>query len=271
MEVQAQTLRVNGLDMFVASLGEGPAVLLLHGFPDSHRVWRHQMQPLADAGFRVIAPDLRGYGRTEAPADVRAYAIRHLRDDVIALLDALDIDKILLVGHDWGAVIAWQVCMDAPGRVERLVALSVGHPAAFRTAGLAQRLRSFYMLVFQPPGLAERLLTMGRWFFMRQYISDKAQVAQWKADFAAPGRLTAALNYYRANRRFFARRDWPPIEVPVLGIWSSRDRALTEGQMRGSAGFCRGTFRYERIDGADHWMQLAAPERVNALLLEFLA
>lgn len=127
------------------------------------------------------------------------------------------------------------------------------------------------MLVFQAPGLAERLLTMGRWFFMRQYISDKAQVAQWKADFAAPGRLTAALNYYRANMRFFARRHWPPIEVPVLGIWSSRDRALTEGQMRDSAGFCRGTFRYERIDGADHGMQLAAPERVNALLLEFLA
>lgn len=133
--MQAQTLKVNGLDMFVASLGEGQAVLLLHGFPDSHRVWRHQMQPLAAAGYRVIAPDLRGYGRTDAPADVRAYSLRHLRDDVIALLDALDIDKILLVGHDWGAVIAWQVCMHAPGRVERLVALSAGHPAAFLLPG----------------------------------------------------------------------------------------------------------------------------------------
>lgn len=271
MEVLAQILKVNGLEMFVASLGEGPAVLLLHGFPDSHRVWRHQMQPLADAGYRVIAPDLRGYGRTEAPGDVGAYSVRHLRDDIIALLDALDIDKILLVGHDWGAVIAWQVCMHAPGRVERLVVLSVGHPAAFRTAGLAQRLKSFYMVVFQARGVAERLLTMGGWFFMRQYSRDQAQVAQWRADFAAPGRLTAALNYYRANQRFFARRDWPPVKVPVLGVWSSCDGALTEAQMRGSAGFVGASFRYERIDGADHWMQLAAPERVNTLLLEFLA
>lgn len=167
MEVQARTLKLNGLDMFVASPGAGPEVLLLHGFPDSHRVWRHQMQALADAGYRVIAPDLRGYGRTDAPADVHAYAVWHLRD-------ALDIDKILLVGHDWGAVIAWQVCMHAPGRVERLVALSAGHPAAFRTAGLAQRLKSFYMLVFQARGVAERLLMMGGWFFMRQYIRDQA-------------------------------------------------------------------------------------------------
>lgn len=271
MQVQSQTLKVNGLEMFVASLGEGPAVLLLHGFPDSHRVWRHQMQALADAGYRVIAPDLRGYGRTDAPADVRAYAVPHLRDDVIALLDVLDIDKVLLVGHDWGAVIAWQVCMHAPGRVERLVALSVGHPGAFRTAGLAQRLRSFYMVVFQARGVAEWLLTMGDWFFMRQYTRDQEQIAQWRADFAVPGRLTAALNYYRANRRFFARRDWPAVEMPVLGVWSSGDRALTEAQMRGSADFVAGTFRYERIDGADHWMQLAAPDRVNALLIGFLA
>jgi pimeloyl-ACP methyl ester carboxylesterase len=271
MEVQAQTLKVNGLDMFVASLGEGRAVLLLHGFPDSHRVWRHQMQPLADAGYRVIAPDLRGYGRTDAPADVGAYSVRHLCDDVIALLDALAIDKVLLVGHDWGATIAWQLCMHAPARVERLVALSVGHPAAFRTAGLAQRLRLSYMLVFQPRGLAEWLLPMGGWFFMRQFIRDRAQVAQWRADFAVPGRLTAALNYYRANQRAFSRRRWPPVKVPVLGVWSSGDRALMEAQMRGSAAIVGASFRYERIDGADHWMQLSAPERVNALLLDFLA
>lgn len=183
----------------------------------------------------------------------------------------LGIGKVRLVGHDWGAVIAWQVSMHAPERVERLVALSVGHPASFRTAGTEQRLRSFYMLVFQARGLAERLLTMGGWFFMRQYIRDNAQVAQWRKDFAVPGRLTAALNYYRANVKLAAWREWPPVTMPVLGVWSSGDAALTEVQMTGSAKYVQGPFRYERIDAADHWMQLAAPQQLNALLLDFLA
>jgi pimeloyl-ACP methyl ester carboxylesterase len=269
MQEQAQTLKVNGLDMYVSSLGEGPPVLLLHGFPDSHCVWRHQMQALADAGYRAIAPDLRGYGRTQAPADVSSYSIAHLRDDVTGLLDALGIDQVILVGHDWGAAVAWQVAMHAPGRVERLVALSVGHPGAFVSAGLVQRLISFYMAIFVVPGLAERVLPFGDWWFMRRYISDGAQVAQWRSDFSVPGRLTAALNYYRANFKMPARRNWPPVTMPVLGLWSSRDAALTEAQMRGSASHVAGPFRYERIDGADHWMQLAAPARVNALLLDF--
>jgi pimeloyl-ACP methyl ester carboxylesterase len=269
MQQQAQMLKVHGLDMYVSSLGEGPPVLLLHGFPDSHSVWRHQMRALADAGYRAIAPDLRGYGRSQAPADVASYSIEHLRDDVTGLLDALGIGQVILVGHDWGAAVAWQVAMHAPGRVERLVALSVGHPAAFVSAGLVQRLRSFYMAIFAVPGLAERLLPLGDWWFMRRYISDAAQVAQWRSDFSVPGRLTAALNYYRANLKMAARRNWPPVTMPVLGVWSSRDAALTEEQMRGSASHVAGPFRYERIDGVDHWMQLAAPAQVNALLLDF--
>jgi pimeloyl-ACP methyl ester carboxylesterase len=135
MEQQTRTVQVNGPDMYVASLGEGPVVVLLHGFPDSHAVWHMQMRALADAGFRAVAPDLRGYGRTSAPLDVVGYAIEHLRGDVVALLDALAIDKVSMVGHDWGAAIAWQVAIHAPERVERLVALSVGHPAAFLLPG----------------------------------------------------------------------------------------------------------------------------------------
>jgi pimeloyl-ACP methyl ester carboxylesterase len=270
MDLPAQSLKVNGLAMNVADLGQGPAVLLLHGFPDNHNVWRHQMGALADAGYRVIAPDLRGYGRTEAPAAVSAYSIEHLRADVIALLDLLAIDKAVLVGHDWGAAVAWQVAIHAPERVERLVALSVGHPAAFLDAGLPQRLRSFYMLVFQARGLAERLLTFGDWFFMRQFTTDKAQIAGWRADFADRRRLTAALNYYRANLKLATRRHWPKVAVPVLGVWSSADPALTEAQMRGSANYVAAPFRYERIDGAGHWLQLEAPAQVNALLLGFL-
>lgn len=127
------------------------------------------------------------------------------------------------------------------------------------------------MLVFQARGLAERLVTMGGWFFMRRYTRDQAQIAQWRADFAVPGRLKAALNYDRANIKLATWRKWPPVTMPVLGVWSSGDAALTEGQMRGSAKYVGAQFRYERIDGANHWMPLAAPAQVNALLLEFLA
>jgi pimeloyl-ACP methyl ester carboxylesterase len=268
--VQTQTLKVNGLEMLVATAGVGPPVLLLHGFPDSHAVWRHQMTALAEAGFRAIAPDLRGYGGTSAPPDVAAYAVALLVADVIALLDALTIGKVALVGHDWGAALAWQVAMHTPERVERLVVLSVGHPTAFGTAGLAQRLRSSYMALFMVRGLAERMLTMGDWFFMRLSTSNRELVAQWRADFAAPGRLTAALNYYRANARGGAFR-LRAVTMPVLGMWSSGDTALTEGQMRNSARYVDAPFRYERIDGADHWLQLGAPARVNALLVAFLS
>jgi pimeloyl-ACP methyl ester carboxylesterase len=270
MDLPAQRLTVNGLAMHVAELGEGPAVLLLHGFPDNHSVWRYQVAALADAGYRVIAPDLRGYGRSAAPPAVSAYSIDQLRADVIGLLDLLAIDKAVLVGHDWGAAVAWQVAIHAPERVERLVALSVGHPGAFLDAGLPQRLRSLYMVLFQARGLAERLLTFNDWFFMRQFTHDTEQIAGWRRDFADRRRVTAALNYYRANLKLAVRRHWPKVVVPVLGVWSSADPALTEAQMRGSGSYVAAPFRYARIDGAGHWLQLEAPAQVNALLLEFL-
>jgi pimeloyl-ACP methyl ester carboxylesterase len=271
VDAMGQSVAVNGLRMYVAIAGEGPPVLLLHGFPDTHTVWRKQVGALVGAGFRVIAPDLRGYGKTDAPGPVAAYAIEQLRGDVVALLDALGVDKVRLVGHDWGAVVGWQVCMHAPQRVERFVALSVGHPQAFARAGLGQRLRSFYMAVFQLRGVAERLLRAGDWFVLRRFTSDPTQPGYWRRELALPGRLTAALNYYRANLKLGLPRQYPPVTVPVLGIWSSGDVALTEAQMKDSARHVAGPFRYERIEGADHWLQLTAADRVNALLLEFFS
>jgi hypothetical protein len=149
--------------------------------------------------------------------------------------------------------------MHAPERVERLVALSVGHPTAFGTAGLAQRLRSFYMALFMVRGLAGRILTMGDWFFMPLSTSNRELVAQWRADFAVHGRRTAALNYYRAAARIGGAFRLQSVTMPVLGMWSSGDTALAEGQMRNWARYVDAPFRYERIDGADHWLQLGAP------------
>ncbi len=272
MKQASLLLNVNGLRMQVQSVGQGPAVVLLHGFPDTHVVWRKQVAPLVAAGFRVLAPDLRGAGGSDAPLAVDAYRLEHLCADVIAMLDQLGIEWARLVGHDWGAVIGWLLCMQAPERIAQFVALSVGHPAAVARAGLLQTLRSSYIMWFLLPGLAERALLAGDGYLFERFTSDRVQVAQWKRSFfREPGRMTAALNVYRANipRGIVFSRKHEPVRVPVMGVWSSLDPALGEIQMRDSARHVAGRFRYERIDGADHWLQVTASERVNALLLDF--
>jgi pimeloyl-ACP methyl ester carboxylesterase len=262
-------LDVNGIRMHATTTGQGPTVLLLHGFPDTHAVWRKQVGPLAAAGYRVIAPDLRGYGRTEAPGGIYDYTLDKLRADVIGLLDALEIGKVILVGHDWGGLIGWQIAAMSPQRVERFVAMSTGHPTAIARAGILQHLRMTYVLGFILPGIAEHTLRAGDWFLMRQFTSEPGQVENWKRDLSAPGRLTAALNYYRANLNLSFPHSYPRVRVPVMGLWSDRDPALGERQMRDSAHYVDGEFRFERIRDADHWLQLTAHERVNALLLDF--
>jgi pimeloyl-ACP methyl ester carboxylesterase len=146
----------NGVGIHYEVAGQGPPVILLHGFPDSGRVWRHQVLALADAGFQVIVPDLRGYGRSDKPGDVAAYAMPYLEADVVAILDQLQVTRAHVVGHDWGAGIAWRLAILHPDRVDHLAVLSVGHPAAFAGAGLAQREKSWYMLLFQFHGVAEQ-------------------------------------------------------------------------------------------------------------------
>jgi pimeloyl-ACP methyl ester carboxylesterase len=263
-------LDVNGIRMHVSTAGNGPVVLLLHGFPDTHQVWRKQVGALVAAGYRVLAPDLRGYGRSDAPGAVRDYTLDKVRGDVMALLDALGIDKVFLVGHDWGSLVAWQIATLAPQRVRRLVALSVGHPAAVARAGVLQHLRMSYVFGFILPGIAEHTLRAGDWFLMRQFTDEPGQADHWKQALSAPGRLTAALNYYRANLGLALPASSPRVKVPVMGIWSDRDPAMGEKQMRDSAHYVADEFRFERIRGADHWLQLTAPDKVNALLLEFL-
>ncbi len=273
MKEQFSIVSVNGLRMHVRSAGEGPAVLLMHGFPDTHVVWRKQVGPLVRAGYRVIAPDLRGYGQSDAPEAVSAYRIEHICADMLALLDVLGIERARVVGHDWGALAGWLLCVEAPERVEQYVALSVGHPAALARAGIQQHLRSSYMLWFMTPVLAEKALMAGDFYAMQHFTSERSQVMHWRRDLREPGRMTAALNYYRANvpRGLALGGKVDQVTVPVMGIWSDRDPALTEAQMRDSARYVTAAFRYERIEGADHWLQLTAADRVNALLLDFFA
>lgn len=253
--------------------GEGRPVVLLHGFPDSGRLWRHQVPALADAGFKVIVPDLRGYGSSDKPHEVEAYAMAALAGDVVAVLHDAGAPRAHVVGHDFGAALAWAVAAFVPDHVDRLVALSVGHPSTFRKGGFEQYQKSWYMLLFQFPGIAERWLSDDGWANFRAWAGhpDTDQVI---AELEANGSLTPALNYYRAN---VPPESWvgpplqlPPVQAPTMGIWSTGDGALTEVQMTDSAQNVAGPWRYERLDGPGHWMQLEAPAQVNELLLDFL-
>jgi pimeloyl-ACP methyl ester carboxylesterase len=264
----------DGVELAVLDEGDGAPVLLLHGFPDSSRVWRHQVQALVGAGFRVLAPDLRGFGESDRPDGVEQYTIGRSVADVLAVLDALGIERTHVVGHDWGAGLAWVLAAFVPDRVERLVVLSVGHPNALREPSVEQREKLWYQLLFQFEGVAEELLQRADWKLMREFSHGYADAESALADLSRPGALTAALNWYRANgtpaQELERSRPFPAVGAPTLGIWSSGDRYLLEEGMLGSAEHVTGPWRYERLDGASHWLQLDAPERLNQLLLEFL-
>jgi pimeloyl-ACP methyl ester carboxylesterase len=253
-------------------IGAGRPVMLLHGFPDSGRLWRHQVPALAEAGFQVIVPDLRGYGRSGQPEAVEAYSLSRVARDVLAIMAGLEIPRAHVVGHDWGAALAWVLASRAAGSVDHMVALSAGSPVTFRRT-LEQREKSWYMLLFQFPGIAERWLSEDNWVNFRRWARhpDTDQVI---AELEASGSLTPALNWYRAN---VPPESWlgppvrfPPVQAPTMGVWSTGDGALTEVQMTDSAASVTGPWRYERLYGPGHWMQLDAPDRVNALLLDFL-
>jgi pimeloyl-ACP methyl ester carboxylesterase len=254
--------------------GSGTPVLLLHGWPDRGRLWRHQVDALTAAGFRTVVPDLRGFGGSDRPEAVDAYGLPVLVADVLGLLDHLGIERAHVVGHDWGAALAWVTATLAPERVESLTVLSVGHPAAFGGAGIEQREKSWYMLLFQHEGVAEEWLSKDEWRNFREW-SSHPDADTCASELSRPGALTASLNWYRANvppeSLVSNPLELPPVPVRTMGVWSSGDMALTEEQMTGSAAFvAEGRWRYERVEGAGHWMQLEAPDRVNELLLDFL-
>ncbi|HEX9697039.1 MAG TPA: alpha/beta fold hydrolase [Actinomycetota bacterium] len=268
-------VEANGLSFEV--LDEGPkdkdAVLLLHGFPDTHAMWRHQIPALTAAGYRCIAPDLRGRGATEKPQLVEEYFAPVLLADATGLLDALKTGRVHVVGHDWGAVVAWLLASFAPERIASLTAISVGHPASWAWPSLEQRRRSWYMPFFHLPG-AERALRHDDWRLLREWTQNHPETSQYIATLTPDGALTAALNWYRANAvgGWFADPvPYPPVQAPTMGIFSSGDIHLTDDQMLASREFVAGEWRYEHIDGASHWIPLDAPDRVSELLLSHLA
>jgi pimeloyl-ACP methyl ester carboxylesterase len=267
-----QMIEANGISLYVEEHGDGVPVLMLHGWPDSARLWRHQVPVLAGRGYRVITPDLRGFGRSEQPGEVRSYGLRNVVGDITGLLDRLGVPAAHVVGHDWGAAVAWLTAIMRPDRVRTLTAISVPHPLAPPT--VRQYEMAWYQLFFQFYGVAEATIQHDDWAWLRMFSRGDGDLGQAIGDLSRPGALTASLNWYRANLapQLPGRTPaLPPVTAPTLGIWSTGDHYLDGERMKGSAEFVQGPWRYEEIPGASHWVPLDAPEALNGLLLDFLS
>ncbi|WP_122090465.1 alpha/beta fold hydrolase [Halalkalicoccus subterraneus] len=286
---------VNGVRLHYVEAGEGPLVVLLHGFPDHWYGWRKQISALVEAGYRVVAPDMRGYNRSEKPPGVSAYRIDTLVEDVRALIDRCGTKRAHLVGHDWGGVVAWEVAARHPECIDRLVVMNAPHPGAYRRElrdlDSDQRRRSLYVLLFQLPLIPELLFRVGdqhllEWLLREASTNpeafDRKSLRRYKRACAGPGAMTAMLNYYRAAFRGTVRAAVPGwgdpgattsdglVSRPTLVLWGTDDAALSSTLTEGLDEWVSDV-AVERIDGAGHWIQLDAPERVNDSLVEFFS
>ena len=270
---------VNNVLLHWVEQGTGPLVVLLHGFPEFWYGWRRQIPALAEAGFRVVAPDMRGYNLSEKPSGISSYAIGKLVDDVAGLLRHLGAERAHLAGHDWGGVVAWWTAMLKPERVDRLVIANAPHPRVFarELRGPRQLFRSAYAFFFQLPLLPEAAFRR-RGYALVERIFERdprrpgaftdEDVQRYRAAMSRPGALPAMLHYYRALQRTRRPRA-RTIPHPTLVIWGEQDRALNVENTVGLERYVPNV-RVERIPDASHWVLSDAPERVSALMVEFL-
>jgi pimeloyl-ACP methyl ester carboxylesterase len=280
--VRERFVQTNGVRLHVVEAGpdEGPPVMLLHGFPELWYGWRNQIGSLAEAGFRVIVPDQRGYNTSDKPAGVQAYRTDTLAADVAGLLDALGLARASVVGHDWGGAVAWWLALARPERVSRLGILNVPHPAVMRrhlTSSPRQMLRSWYVFFFQVPRLPERFLARDGFARLsravrggRRGTCTDEDLAVYREAWAQPGALTAMVNWYRAALRSAGAR-LPRLRVGVetLVLWGARDRFLGSEMAGASAALCDHG-RLERFEKATHWLQHDETDAVNDRLVRFL-
>ena len=251
--------------------GKGPAVLLVHGFPDSCHVWRHQIAILVAHGYRVIAPDIRGFGQSDAPTDNTSYTLEEITSDLIALLDDCGIDRVAVVGHDWGAAICWALVDAIEDRAVCFVPLSTGAPQCYAHCDdIRQKELGWYFLMFQMEGTAEQLLTVDDWKLFRQFTRHHDETDHWITELSREGRLTSAIAIYRANiGLLMSDREYVSVS-PTLGLWSAKDAYLVEEQMIASGRFVKNEWRYKKVDNAGHWMMLDRPNHISRLLLNFI-
>jgi pimeloyl-ACP methyl ester carboxylesterase len=281
-----EQVKANGLSFEVHTAGDPASdrlALLLHGFPEHAYSWRHQLPLFAKLGYRVWAPNQRGYGKSDKPRGVASYRIDALVADVAGLIDAAGARRVTLVGHDWGGLVAWELAARRTRALEQLVIMNVPHPARFReelASNPAQRRRSLYALFFQLPWLPEWLMRRNGAALIddafRGMAIDKSRfpddvLAVFRQNVLQPGAATAMLNWYRAaGRRFGALgRETPPIETPTLLIWGEEDTALGKETTFGTERYVK-DFTVQYLPGVSHWVQQEAPEAVNRILEDWL-
>ncbi|MEU7812967.1 alpha/beta hydrolase [Pseudonocardia sp. NPDC049154] len=262
--------------------GQGPLVVVLHGFPDFWYGWRHQIEPLARAGFRVVAPDMRGYNLSSRPAGVAAYETEPLAADIRGLIHERGAQTALLAGHDWGGTVAWATAMYHPEVVDRLAILNAAHPRRL-LEGLhhpGQLRRSWYFFFFDLPELPEAIVHADRWRFFRHFLRDTSpaltpeEIDRYVEAWSQPGAATAMLNYYRASVRTSPKRAEAalrPVKAPTLVVWGQRDRYLGPELAEPSRDDVPNLDRVEYLPDASHWVHHDAPERVTQLLIEFFS
>jgi pimeloyl-ACP methyl ester carboxylesterase len=272
----------NGVNLHVVMAGpqDGPLVILLHGFPEFWYGWRKQIPALAKAGYHVWAPDQRGYNRSDKPAGVDAYHIDTLARDIVGLIEASGREQVYLVGHDWGAAVAWWVAGNYPQHIKKLAILNVPHPAVMRRTVLEdeeQRKKSWYIFFFQLPWLPERSLSANDYTNLVRALKGSSRrgtfnaedIAAYKQAWSQPGAVTSMLNWYRAAVRHQGKaQELGRIRPPTLMIWGANDIALSRTMAQPSIDLCD-EGRLVFLEEASHWVQHEEPEMVNRLLLEF--
>jgi len=281
-DVREDYAEVGDQRLHYVEAGEGPLVVLLHGFPEFWYGWRLQIKPLAAAGFRVVAPDTRGYNLSSRPDGVAAYEVGKLADDIRGLIHERGAQSARLVGHDWGGSIAWVIAMNHPEVVDRLAILNAAHPRKL-SQGLhhpGQLRRSWYFFFFDLPDLPEHVVHANDWHFFRHFLHDAQpaytaeEMDRYIEAWSQPGAATAMINYYRSSVRTSpksAEAQIRPISAPTLVIWGQQDRYLSPELAEPEHDDVPNLDRVERLADASHWVHHDDHERVTQLLTEFLA
>lgn len=266
----SRLVRIGEFNLNVVEVGSGPAVLMLHGFPNSSADWRHQIPALVAEGYRVIAPDLLGLGKSDKPLAPENYTVAKDAELALALLSTLHVTRARIVGHDRGGGASWYIAAHHPELVEQLVALTVGHSNVARNPSIEQMEKSWYMLLFQFSE-AEAMLKKDDWQLFRNWMRNHPDTDRWISDLSPDGALTAGLGWYRANRRPTTSPPppLPDVTVPALGLWTMEDHYLLPDYMLESYRYMRAPWRTERIDGASHFLMLDRPDDVTRLILDF--
>lgn len=283
---ESEWIRISVGDMTFDALAAGPAdgelVLLLHGFPQAGFAYREQLRALGEAGFRAVAPNQRGYSPDARPEGVSAYGMTSLVGDVLGMASALGYERFHLVGHDWGAAVAWVVAGSVPARVISLVALSTPHVSAFGEAladpDSEQAQASSYFATFRAEGSERRFLANGARQFrdiLNQFAMEPEDTDRYLDLLGTEAALGAALNWYRASatatNSSSASQSPMIVQVPTMYVWSTADVAFARETAEASADFVAGPYRFEVMEGVSHWIAEEAPDELNRLLLEHLA